>query len=283
VSSHANKPRSLNILTALACEAKPLIDTYRLTKVQSRPYAWFSGCFSKTENTHINLVVSGIGELNIATACGWLAANTQNSNCAWLNIGIAGHAVFGVGDIVRVHQSLGVTSTSAVYPPMVAKWPGKTSALLSYNAPCAEYPENALADMEGAAFFPAAGQFSSLELVQSLKIVSDNQTHSMDRLNATLISELVQARVSEIDQFGKSLIDLIPIELEQHDTLPLIDHLHCTVSQRQQYLVLTDKLRVVGQFGDAQRSAIRETQSMKVLLNELETQLATAQPTLVAI
>ncbi|MBL4671977.1 MAG: hypothetical protein JKX81_06920, partial [Arenicella sp.] len=47
--------------------------------------------------------------------------------------------------------------------------------------------------------------FSSPELVDSIKVISDNQEHSVESLNAAKITQLMQTHVSMVNRFTDSL------------------------------------------------------------------------------
>ena len=96
---------TLNLMVALSCEAKPLIDFYGLKKRSSSGFSLFCREADHKYSFDINLVVSGIGSQNMLPACAWLAAKTELGSCVWLNIGTAGHANLSLGEIVRVVHS----------------------------------------------------------------------------------------------------------------------------------------------------------------------------------
>lgn len=271
---------TLNIITALACEAKPLIDLYRLSKVHSRPFDFYTGIKEDSqsgEQYSVQLLVCGIGTLNMAAACGWLAAQTTDSNSVWLNVGSAGHKKLATGEIARIHRAVDIVSGRSHYPAMTAKWPDLSSALITYQTECNDYPEDALVDMEGSAFFSVAIKFASTECVQSLKVVSDNDQESVERLNATLITQLIEPHANTVDEFATRLLKLLPNGVEQPNELSLIAHLHSTVSQRQQYLEVISKLRSLHQF---KPEMIANASTVPQLLKQLQQHLDSVCPTL---
>lgn len=276
-------PVSLNIVTALNCEAKALIDLYRLSKVRSKPFDYYTGkkkVDSAGREVVIYLLVSGLGGLNMSTACGWLAAQTDQCDSAWLNIGTAGHRDMKSGEIVRVHRAVSINDGKSHYPALVAKWSGHSSLLISYDSACTEYPQDALVDMEGAAFFASVGLFVTNELAQSLKVVSDNQTESVARLNAALISQLIERNVAAIDAFANGLVELIPPSKQPAAYTRLVSHLHCTVSHRQQYVELVRKLESLHCFDKPLQQLIEQATTMQEVLQHLNKKLDATQPTL---
>ncbi|MBX2849501.1 MAG: hypothetical protein KTR16_14360 [Acidiferrobacterales bacterium] len=271
---------SVNIICALNCEAKTLIDHYRLSKRSSKPFDWYFGkALSSTgREFSINLLVSGIGCQNMAVACGWLAAQTGGSQSIWLNIGTAGHKDIEVGRIVRVCRSVAVDSGKSHYPAMTAKWSGLSQILITHASECIDYPVNAMVDMEGAEFFRAAGMFASSELVQSLKIISDNESDGIERLNASLISELIAPNVETISGFASSLISLLPYTTDHRSYFSKIEHMHCTVSQRQQYSDLLIKLGSLHRLDNAIDEQIENANAMSDVLTSMSHLLMSIQP-----
>jgi len=73
----------MNFVCALLPEAKALIQELGLSKQKiESPFALF-----KSESHQ--LVVSGIGKQNVATAIGFLHGFAPSKNTAWLNVGLA--------------------------------------------------------------------------------------------------------------------------------------------------------------------------------------------------
>jgi len=281
---------NVNILTALNCEAKAVIDFYKLKKVRNRPFDYYTGIYhnKKTDvRCAIHVLVSGLGARNMATACGWLAGYLDQTCSAWLNLGTAGHKQLEVSTVVRVHRAIDMQTGDSYYPTMTAKWSGVNSALFTFDNACTDYPEDVLVDMEGAAFFNVASKFSSSELVQSLKVVSDNESESIERLNAKLLSELIQQNIQSLDIFISALlilqIQVIEIANTNKEYLDIIDSLHSTVSQRQQYRELIGKLMSLGAFNDLDKKKILEVNSMSQVLKALNNKLQESQLNLQAL
>ena len=273
---------TINIVTALNCEAKPLIDYYRLSKVNKKPFDFYTGQVNpvRKQSVEMNLIVGGIGQLNTAMACGWLAAQSGLDRTIWLNVGIAGHKDNEVGRILRVCNVNDPITGFNHYPALTAKWNDDVSALMTSALPLSEYPEATLVDMEATAFFTAAGSCASSELVQSLKVVSDNQEESLERLNASLISQLIAAQIEKIVGFINEMIKLFPVQSTFYESSKLIEHLHCTVSQRQQFIELTEKLQSLKAFSKLFQDEIKQADSMKLVLQKLKQELTSIKPSL---
>jgi adenosylhomocysteine nucleosidase len=197
------EPPILTMMFALNCEAKPWVDFYRLKKLIDRPFNVYA-----KPGLELEIVITGIGASCMSTAVGWIAGRPDLRQRVWLNLGIAGHMDRPVGDVVRVHSYIDAADLRHNYPPLVAKWGGDSDALMSVNAPSNSYPDNAMVDMEGLAFYRSATMFSSPELVSSIKVISDNQDNSVETLNATKISQLMLGHVEMVNRFTNSLLAL---------------------------------------------------------------------------
>jgi len=234
----------LTLVVALSCEAKPWIDFYKLKKVVEKPFSLFA-----RQGVNVEVVITGIGAIAMSTAVGWIAGYQGSAernwlNRIWLNIGIAGHADRAVGEIVRVHSYIDAGDLGREYSPQTAKWAGDSDALMSVNAPTTDYPDQAMVDMEGGAFYSAAKFFSSSELVESIKVISDNENNNVESLNASKISQLMAPHVLEVDQFLDNLSSLSSGEIVSPLTLTLND-LRATHSQRQQLKRLLHRASVL--------------------------------------
>lgn len=270
----------LNFVTALSCEAKPLIDYYGLVKQSYTAFPHFFKPSCEQHSYNINLVVSGIGMQSMATACGWLSGVSSNEPAVWLNIGTAGHATLQLGEIVRVVCATQANANTSHFPPLVAKWAGVNAPLISSTAPVSRYPEQSLVDMEASAFFVAAKRFASAELVQALKVVSDNKENSIEQLNAAKLSAFIAERMNAIHEFSETLLELAAAE-KFIPQIPQFSHqLHSTHSQTQQFKDLTNKL--VNLCIDKQEinNIIYKAVNMKALLAQLKVKHATLIPDL---
>ena len=272
--------KSLNIITALACEAKPLIDHYRLRKLPGQLFDWFDNAGNEHSEFNINLVVSGIGTINMANAVGWLGAKTETTKTVWLNVGTAGSESLPLGTLCLAHRISDEVNESVSYPPIIVKWLGTTLPLITHRAPVTEYPPNIMVDMEASAFAVAAPRFASRELVQCIKVISDNAGTGTGHINPETISELIAPHVKAIESYSMSLIELIPERGQRSNFGSLITHLHNTASQRRQFDALLDRLQVLEALDDKLLDTVRAQSSMREVLALLSTRLDTTVPSL---
>jgi len=191
----------INLVVAIPCEAKPLIQHLRLQKQACNDYALYKG-------EGLNLIVSGVGKLAAAIACAWLQGlNTTSSmaDSAWLNIGIAGHGYQPLGSGFLAHRVSEQNSDRCWYPGFAFKRPCPSAALVTVDKAESRYLDNTLYDMEGAGFLAACQRFSSIELVHCFKVVSDNHFSGIENINEAYVTELISGQLSTIDDIIASL------------------------------------------------------------------------------
>ena len=193
----------IRLLVALAPEARPLIDHFRLRRRAG------TDAYPIYENDTMGLVVSGVGKVRAAAAVAYLhALRGPVVDAAWLNIGIAGDRARAVGTGVLAHRIRDATTHKHWYPPLVFAPPCETAALLTVDAPVRAYPSACAVDMEAAGFYPTACQFSTAELVHCFKIVSDNDDTPMEAVSAKAVKTLVAQNLDVIEALVDKLEQL---------------------------------------------------------------------------
>ncbi len=175
----------LCLVTALPSEARPLVDHFRLVPVVDAPLrTWRSD--------DIALVVGGMGMAAAAAATGYLAGLTGAPRaCAWVNVGIAGHSSLSRGDVVVVDRCVHQASGRTWYPSLPLRTVLPRSACITVGAVETAFSEDALFDMECAGFLDAAGRFAWLDLVHSVKVVSDGPGRDTSDLDRETVMKLV--------------------------------------------------------------------------------------------
>ncbi len=188
----------LNIVVALMPEAQPLIEALSLKRRAD------STAFSVYSSPSCNLVVSGIGKCNSAAATTWLAALGANQDQVWLNAGIAGTRTEPLGSLFCAHSVEDQAQAKIWYPVQVAS-PLLSKPLLTTDAPVTDYNNNTLHDMEASGFISAALRFSSAELIQCAKVVSDNTDNPVSAITEPLVRELINDNTPLLQQYGEHL------------------------------------------------------------------------------
>ncbi len=189
-------------IIALHCEAKPVIDYYRLKKS-----AYHRG-FDLFHNGDMQCVISGIGKNNAAAATAWVAALNQDAgSTCWINLGVAGGGGRAIGEICVLDKITDSLTGRSYYPAPVIDSRLATAGCVSLDIPSNDYQPQCLFDMEVSAFFATATRFSSTEQVHSLKVISDNEDHP-PVTDKAMISELINAQRDSIDDYARLLMQL---------------------------------------------------------------------------
>jgi len=192
----------LNIVCALHCEAKPIIDFYKLSALSDCVFPIYS-------NEQINLVVTGIGKVDTAAAMAYLFTKTlEQKNSAWLNYGIAGHKNAMLGDWFNVNKITESSTAINWYPSRFQNIDCLTASLKTVDNPVSLYEPEKLYDMEASSFMSTALKFSGIELIQLMKVVSDNEESHLVEINKKHVQKLL---LKNLDP----LISMIAV-LQQH-------------------------------------------------------------------
>ncbi len=239
---NSNHHYSLHLITALACEAKPLINNYGFKRcIDESAYSIF-------RNESMTLTVSGVGKLAAAAAVAYTQGRFgDHEKAIWLNIGVAGHRHFNIGDCRIAHKVTDQETKRHWYPSLLYPAPCDTSEIVSVNQPETTYAQNCLYDMEAAGFFASACKFTTLELIHSLKIISDNQTTNATSLNQKVITQLVDNQIGIVDTLISELSKLRQPRANpaQKYIAPFTIHWHFTTHQLKQLSELMSRWEIL--------------------------------------
>lgn len=224
-------PPGIFIYAALPCEAKPLVEHFKLKKDTTvQPFAVYL-------NRDICLTVTGVGKSAMAAGVAYThALFAAVEHPVLVNIGIAGHKDHALGSLFLIDKITDVDSLKSYYPPLVFTPPCSTAAIQTASRPQLAYDGRNLCDMEASAFYETAVRFSSGELIHCLKIISDNALSPAENIQPKQVSQLIAAHVSEIETLLaelRRLAELItapePAQFER-----LIQRYHFTASEQGQ-------------------------------------------------
>ena len=182
----------MNFVVAFKGEAQPLIDFYQLEKVEDAPYPLF-------RNDQHFLIISGLGRDRATSATTALHQVTNKPNLGWMNLGIAGHGGIEIGEAFIAGKITDDSSSESFYPPQIFAHSYAVSCLQTCSKPSSNYQADLGYDMEAHAFYRTASQFSIRELVQVIKIVSDNPDHDLNQVNPKEVPAMIETRLKEID------------------------------------------------------------------------------------
>jgi hypothetical protein len=94
------------------------------------------------------------------------------------------------------------------YPPMLLKFAGATSGLVTVEAPETDYAEDVAYDMEASAFFITARRFVTMELIQVVKVVSDNPEYPVEAVTEQKIEAWITAQLQPLTGLVEQLGEL---------------------------------------------------------------------------
>ena len=210
----------VHFICALKCEAKSLIAHYRLKKcTESTSFPLFI-----SQDKHISLTISGIGNINAAAATAFTHAFLQTGKLdIWLNIGISGHIELGVGEITLAHKIVDLSNQHTWYPRILFSPPCQSMEILSSDKPVTDYessvPSEPIFEMEAAGFYATACRFATSELIHVVKIISDNRQYPVNKISESIVDNLVKNKLSTIEQILESL-NLLAKDLENSNEAP---------------------------------------------------------------
>jgi adenosylhomocysteine nucleosidase len=197
------------IYTALPCEAKPLVAHFKLKKETAIP------AFAVYSKADICLTVTGPGKNAMAAGIAYTQALFASARQpVLLNIGIAGHKDHTLGALFLIDKIIDRDSGKKHYPPLLFNPPCATDSLQTVSKPLLDYNQPHLYDMEASAFYETAGRFSTGELIQCLKVISDNRTYPATDLQPKQVAEFIAAQISGIEGVMTDLFALAALVTE---------------------------------------------------------------------
>lgn len=224
-------PPRIFIYAALPCEAKPLVEHFKLKKDTTvQPFAVYL-------NQDICLTVTGLGKSAMAAGVAYtLALFAGADHPVLVNIGIAGHIEHALGSLFLIDKITDADSRKSYYPPVAFSPPCPRASLVTVSRPQPVYDQEHLCDMEASAFYETAVRFSTGELIHCLKIISDNESSPADKISPKQVEALIAAHITAIETLIAELSRLAglitapkPAQFEQ-----LIQRYHFTVSEQGQ-------------------------------------------------
>ena len=222
----------MNFVIALQAEARPLIKSLKLTKRTGKtPFPVF-------ESHYHRLVISGIGEIRSAAATGYLLGLFTTQPEAIINLGLAGHGSLKKGDIFIANRIFKKSEKAVHYPPQLINLPFPGSSLQTCQSPCEHYSKDIGYDMEAHAFCSVAYQSCTREIVQSIKVVSDNSSNPLSSFDPKTASNLIENQLDHIHMAIEGIEDLAkslptsPVMLKLIEKIKATHHFSTTQSHQ---------------------------------------------------
>lgn len=244
----------IRLVTALAAEARPIARRFGLDAAGDGPLPRFEG-------EGMELVVSGIGTAAAAAAVGYLAGRGEGQDehgrwqgshreaVGWINVGIAGHRQHPLGSTFLASKVVDKSSGRVWYPPLVIDSPCPSAVVCTVATVERELADDALYEMEAAGFCAAATRFATSELVQVLKVVSDNRLAPPERLTRSSVGDLIAGALPALETLVDEIRTLVAEVAERlappGQLAAFLDRWRFTVTQRRQLERLLRRLAVV--------------------------------------
>ena len=135
-----------------------------------------------------------------------------------------------------------------------------------------------MVDMEASAFVAAASRFSTLELIQSMKVISDNVRHPPTRMKPAAVEALLTPGIEHLDNIIQQLLELRAMALDKTaDTQKLLlQRWHFTQYQRGQLQRLVQRYHALHQDHDLLDMIPDNISGSKQLIHWLQDSLAAA-------
>lgn len=183
------------IVVALQAEARPLISHFGLERADElEPLELY-------RRPDLMVVVTGVGRAAVEATIDAMQDDLPvEAQSVWLNLGVAGHRNLPIGTEVLatevVEESSGRSWT--LIPP--EDFAGELGTVRSVAHVEVDYATQQLYEMEAAAFCERTLTLTSPELVQVLKVVSDNLETGALCVSAHQVQGLVETSLPQIDR-----------------------------------------------------------------------------------
>ncbi len=264
----ARSQAMINLVAAFIHEARPLIEHHRLFPLKGKhPYPLY-------ENDQFMLVLSGMGKLASAAATAYLQGLTLNRGAvAWLNFGLAGHQSFEVGQGFIAHRILDQGSEQCYYPPRIFPFPCPTSDLITVEKPERRYEMPSGYDMEASGFFKTALRTSTLELIHSYKVVSDNPQHPIEVDTKASVIRLMSSRIEEMNAVLSILLKAVSDYRKTYASSDNLDRIlekwHFTATQQAQLTALLKRWQALHRKGPLSSLHLEDYSQARAFLADL--------------
>jgi len=248
---------------ALPCEAKPLIEHFKLKKDLS------VSAFTIYRNTDITLTVTGVGKTAMAAGVAYTLALFPAMNLpALLNIGIAGHHSHGLGTAYVIEKISDQETGRSYYPQLVVTPPCLTHALVTVAQAQADYESNAIYEMEASAFYEIAMRLCSSELIQCIKVISDNKDNPSTQIKPAQVSRWVSDILPLIEKFSEQIRTLASLSMPLNTAryTEIITQWHFTKNEKIQLSSLLNKRTVLIKDRALDITKLPQTSAKEVLI-----------------
>ena len=188
------------VVVALAAEARPLISHFRLEKTDKLE------SLTLYRRSDLVMAAGGVGKDAMAVSVEALAKAIPDAEpSVWINLGVGGHRVHEIGTAILAQRVVD-EDTGSVFelspPTDVHMQMGEIRTVEHVET---QYETEAVYEMEAAAFCKQTGDLTDRELIQVLKIVSDNRRTGTLCVSARQVQGLVEQNLPTIDLLVSTL------------------------------------------------------------------------------
>lgn len=233
----------LTVICALASEAQALIEHWRLPSLRERPFRVFG-------DEHARIVISGVGSHACAAAVGYAAGLREaRADDIWLNLGIAGHGTHDLGTALLAARISHHGRDGVWYPSLLFTPPCAVTELETHDSAVTDYPPRACCDMEAAGFMAATSRIANGDLVQVMKVVSDNAESGIAGIERQRVHGLMRDALPVVLNLALRLREVaarLPAVTDDDDTASLFKRWHFTHAQGAQLRQLLRRLALLG-------------------------------------
>jgi hypothetical protein len=260
----------VNIIVAHGLEAKALVKMLELERHHA------SSEFVEYSNSNkLRLLVSGIGKEAIAAAVTYLGeqqASDSGEIRAWLNIGIAGHRDASLGNAWLGNKITDQSSGASAYPPQLIEGI-EVGSVVTVDEPENSYPLDAAYEMEASAFYAEATKYSTAELVQVFKVISDNLENPISEIELRSVPGLIAAQAPQLQTLIEGM-SAIAVQHNASHRLPsyfseVCSKIHLTVNQKLQLRRLCQRYNALGMEEELSSVADLKVSDARTLIQQL--------------
>ncbi len=259
----------LLIVTAMLCEARPVMDRLKLKgEPAGEPFRLY-------RREDVALVISGMGKAAAAAATAWAAERIgREGPLAFLNFGSAGHGHFATGEVFVAQEVLDQGSGRKWFPPLVFDRPCPAAPVTTVDRIETVFEGQALYEMEASGFMETAQRFTTAELVHCVKFVSDNSDEPVATVDLERIGILAEqaldtllAVISEVRSLAKILQESHPVPDAFQD---MMGRWRFSVTQGRQLRRLLERWSALSGGRPLPREPVNGARSRREVLKALE-------------
>ena len=226
------------------------------------------------QTTVTRLVLSGVGKELSAKATSCLSERFPQPNQAWLNFGLAGHGTLALGTAFLANRVLDDGDENAFYPTQLLDHDFRILSPADLLLSRLRLPRSRLVMIWKRPLFAREHPLSSIrELIQVVKIVSDNPNHPVGSFDRSSVGALIEGALPTILPLVDQLEELAHKIAPSPDLTELVDsglaHHPFSETQRHQLRKLLTHAHTLGFPGEDALEAVTGAKSARQAISEL--------------